>query len=548
MSEQQPRDDEIEQHADGEADPSDLDPQAEYRSGSGFVVSKSGRIERSGRRRNWTRGSDPGIETDIEPVPNGSKDAFQEYFVEFAITQAALRTFDDLVLEPEWEVTAKRDDEVDEEMTEALELWGKNCTIRAGEPGHDINNILSECPSGRRTKPAVLIEKIGTTDDPDAIAALQLVEPWNMSARFRADQNLVVQPGDDVPRNHPTVEREGETVPAAYVQYDDAVSRFGDADEDAIPFAEDDIIKVTYEPPEGSAWGRTIWPAIAEPIDGLKQKLRDRNTAIRLTGHPHRIYSSDSWSKEEAASFADMHEEGQSSAWDLPEEREKMSYAGRVDYVPHTVEIEVEDGDVADISDAVKDDLEQIFSILPLGKHNIAYVDELNRFVVEQLNENDDRTIDKERRYLESVFGDLFSEKADGLADGEYPGEVEFHIRQPESDNPLERADFNPERVTELVKAFTEYAKSGASAEFPRELPYFFAGMNREDFEKEFADAEMAPRTQDENEDENGEGEEPATDDEIDEEDPDVQEAAEQMGVGIDTTPDSRSPAPADDD
>lgn len=557
----------LEQQAEadeGGTSPSDLDPRGEHRGGDGFVVSRGGRIEESRKWSNWLRQSTGGTETDIEPVPDDARESYRLYCQEFAIVQSALRKFDDLVLEPEWEVEAKIDDELDEDMTEALELWGDNCAVRAGEAGHNLNHILSQCPSGRRAKPAVLIEKIGTTDDPDAIAALQMLEPWDMSARMRKNQNLVIQPGDDVPPEHPTVEKDGDEVPAAYVQYDSADSRFGMGtdDDDEIPFAENDLLKLTYEPPEGSAWGQTIWPPLAEPIESLKQKLRDRNAAIRLTGHPHRIYSSDSWTKEQAREFANMHDEGQSSAWDLEQEREKMSYAGRVDYVPHTVNVEVVDGDVADISDAVKDDLEQIFSILPLSKHNIAYVDEINQFVVEPLNENDDRNVDKERRYLESVFGPLFQDKADELADREdgYEGDVSFHIRQPESDNPLERSEFDPQRVADMVGAFTEFVKSGASSEFPRELPYFFAGMDREGFEDEYADTPLDPESDDdepagqeppEDEPEDADAEDEDEDEnegeaDVDEADEEVQAASEQLGISYDVDS-NHEPADADD-
>lgn len=532
--------DEVEQQAveDSTSD-DDLSPRGEHRGDSGFVVSRAGKFSDDGRRRSWRAGLDDSA-ADIEPVPAASKEEFRRYFLEFALTKSALRTFDELVLEPDWEVTAKIDDEVDEEMTEALNLWGQNCTVRAGEPGHDLSNILSQCPSGRRSKPAVLIEKVGTTDDPEAIAGLQTLEPWEMSARLVKDQNFVIQPGHDVDPDHPTVERDGEDVPAAYVQYDNSTSSFGGSDKDPIPFAQGDLLKLTYEPPDGSAWGRTIWSALAEPIDRLKQKLRDRDAAIRLTGHPHRIYSSDAWSKEEAKEYADSHDSGQMSAWDMEEEANKKSYAGRVDYVPHTVSVQVVDGNVADISDAIKDDLEQIFAVLPVGKHNIAYVDEINQFVVEPLDANDDRKVDKERKYLESVFSPLFGEKADELYESDYPGEVEFRIRQPESDNPLERSDFDPERVATLTRAFTEFVKSGASTEFPRELPYFLAGMNREEFEDEYAEgddafedeaAEEEPNP-DEDADEEDEDEQ-EQEEEIDEDDPDVQEAAEQMSVGL---------------
>lgn len=532
-----------EQHAadDGSA----LQPKGEYRTGSTdpFVVSRSGDLSGTlpARRSGLLHGGTTDTEADIESVPADAKHAYEDYYLTFTIAQSALKTFDDLVTEPDWAVEATIDGETDEEMTDALDLWGHNCTIRAGEPGHDIATILAQAPSGRRAKPAVLVEKIGTTDDPDAIAALQLLEPWDMSARLRANQNLLMQPGDPIPPDHPTVKVDGETIPAAYVQYDEETSRFGTAgatEAHPIPFAASDLLKLTYEPPDGSAWGRTIWTALAEPIDALKQKLRDRNASIRLVGHPHRIYSSDSWTREQAQDYANAHDTGQTSAWDDDVDDGDGGYAGRIDYVPNTVNVEVVEGEVADISEAVKDDLEQIFAMLPVGQHNIAYVENINQFVVEPLDQNDNRAVDKERRYLESEFTDLFAEKADELAEGEYSGEVAFKIRQPESDNPLDRSEFDPDRVASLVRAFTEFVTSGASTEFPRELPYFLSGMDRESFEAEYGDVdpdEFAADSDDADTDESSDELTEDDDDEIDADNPDVQEAAEQMGIGSET-------------
>lgn len=453
---------------------SPLAPRGEYReTDSGFLISNDSHSPN--RHQSWPFGEN-NDNADIEPIPQESVEAFNEYFLEFALTQAALRTFSDDVLEPGWDVEAKIDDSRDEDMTEALQYWGQNCSIRAGEPGHDISNILGQCPTLRRVKPAVVIEKIGTTDQPDSIAALQMLKPSTMTARLRKNQNLVVQPSDNVPADHP---RTSDGTPAAYVQYDSDVSRFNTRKKDPVPFAEDDILKLTYEPPNGSAWGRTIWPALAEPIDGLKQKIRDRNSSIRLAGHPHRIYSSDSWSKEQAQDFAEEHQKGSISAWDDEQAHLNQGFSSRVDFVPNTVKVQVVEGQVADITAAVKDDLEQIFSILPISKAFVAYEEDINQFVVEPQMERDDKNVDKERRFLERRFTPLFSDKADELAGG-YGGEVRFHIRQPESENPLERSDFDAEQ-------FATFVEAGANYGLPREFFTWAAGIDIDQFDEGWA-------------------------------------------------------------
>ncbi len=491
-----------------EEDFSELEPKGQHRD---TVISR----DRTPGTRRGARGlmgrRDTLSDTDLSPPPEDAWENFRDYYLEFPFVQAALKIFDENVVEPGWDVEARIDGDVDEEMTRALEIWGENCAIFAGEPGHDIIHILSQIPSLRRVKPAVFLEKIGTTDEPDSLTAIQMLDPTTITIRLRRNQNIVVQPGDDVGQGHPVTE---DGTPAGYVQYDDEVDRSLSRHDklDPINFAADDIIKVVYDPEEGSPWGRTIWPALEDTITGLKEKLADRNAAIRLAGHPHRIYSSDTWSQEQAEEFADSHEAGEVSTWEMDTERRSDGFASRVDFVPNVVEVTVVEGNVADIKDAIQDDVEAIFSMLPVSKFKIAYEEHINQFVVEPQSEKDQMWVDKERRFIESIVGNpLFRQKADELADG-YDGEVDFRIRQPASENPLERDSFNADDFLTFMRAFNEFANSDAALDFPSALPYFAAGMDREKFEEEYGNLDDVTR-------------------DVDEEDEDVEQAAEALGL-----------------
>ncbi len=466
-----------------EDDYSGLDPRGQHREG---VISRDGSPFR--RSSNFL-GRDQTAETDIAPPPEGAYEDFEEFYIEFPFVQAALKIFDENVVEPGWDIEARIDGEVDDEMTQALQMWGENCAVYAGEPGHDLGHILAQIPSLRRVKPAVFLEKIGTVDEPDSLAAIQMLDPTTITIRLRKNQNIVVQPGDDVGQGHPTTAA-GE--PAGFVQYDNEAERSMSRHQDNEPifFSADDIIKVVYDPKEGSPWGRTIWPALKDIIRGMKRKVADRNAAIRLAGHPHRIYSSDTWTEDEAKSYSEAHKEGSTSKWELDEERTSDGYASRVDFVPSMVDVQVVEGQVADIEDAIRDDIEAIFSMLPVSKFKIAYEKDINQFVVEPQSKKDDMWIDKERRFLESLVGKpLFRQKADELADG-YDGTIDFKIKQPVSDNPLERDSFDAEEFLTFMRAFNEYSSSEAHLDFPRALPYFAAGMDRDRFVEEYGGVE----------------------------------------------------------
>lgn len=461
-----------EQLADGEPD-----PKGEHRDESdGFLFGY-----RAGNRAG-TGG--PGVTVDHSDAPASISENWQDYYKDFPLTRAALSSFDSMVVEPGYRITARDGDgERDEDMSEALELWANNCVIHAGEWGHDLRALLGQLPSKRRGKGTVFVEKVGTTDDPDATAALMLLDPDSIRIYKREDQNILVQPDDNVDSDHP---RTDDGKAAAYVQYDDELA--GYSDKEPIAFAADELVKLVFDPDEGAAWGTSIFESLGDRIDSLQKKLDDRDLAIEQTGHAHRIYSSENWTMQEAKDYAKAHRNGEVSANNTDTEGQ---FAGRVDFVNDAVETDVVHGEVADLEDPVRDDIEQIFSLLPVSKHNIAYADDINQFVVEPQQENDDRRVDDERRYLERKIEPVLEEKADELASGdEYDGEVTFAIESPPEDNPLNREDFPRENLKAFTEAWARYKKSGADVDLPPAALAEFMGFDLADVREEHADAE----------------------------------------------------------
>ncbi|WP_114576701.1 hypothetical protein [Saliphagus sp. LR7] len=485
-----------------------LDPRGESRPDSSgqYVYGYDTRDspEAGGNRHptQWTSRTTPEgtelVETEVHKPPQSIQQDYNEYYLEFAFVQAALKIFEDEVVEPGWNVEATIDGDRDDEMTEALELWGKNCAIHGGETGQDIRKIINQLPSKRRTKPGAFLEKVGTRDDPDALAAVMMLDPATMQIYTHEYQNLIVQPDDPVHSSHPRTE-DGE--PAAYIQYP-GLEEPGKPDEsdpedfDSIRFAADDIVKITYDPPEDSPWGRTLWPAMKYHIDALKQKLRDQNASIALAGHPHRIYIGKEWDQEDAEALAEAGEKGDTASRSGRSDGDTESQAGRVDYLPGQMgdlQIEVVEGQVTDIDDAVMYDIEAIFSLLPVSKLKIAFEEGINQFVAEPQMAKDDRYVDGEQLHIEEKIEPLFAEKADKLSGGtSYEGEVSWKLEQPKADNPFERSDFDSEAVSTFIGALANYAQSGADTMFGSKLPLKLADMDPEEFIDE-ADEDTVP-------------------------------------------------------
>ncbi|AUV81267.1 hypothetical protein C2R22_05980 [Salinigranum rubrum] len=457
--------------------PDDPAPRGESRStgDEGFLISSTGGLYPYNRGRTRPPGTEIVTERSSPPDDLGSKD--YDRYAKYPIVRASLQTFSDTVLEPGWRVEATRNGETDEQMTEALSLWGSNCAIYAGETGKDLRYILDRVVRGRREKGTLFMEYAGTRADPTLMAALILHKPETFKQYHRADTAILAQPDDPVDEGHPMVAGDPERA-AAYVQYDDDLSGWTDADE--IPFTINQLAKFVYDADEGEIWGESIFVSIGDRIDALDHKLDDRDIAIRQTGHPHRIYSSETWTQEQAENYAEAHEDGDvSSGSNLDADDKAETFAGRVDFVPATVEITTETGSVADIDDAVMDDLQHIFAVLPVSRFKVAYEEDINQFVVEPQQEKDDRLVDDERRYLEDEFEPVFERKADELVSGdEYPGEVSFRVEPDLDENPLRREDFPTENLEALGAFIRDYYQSGATSDFPPAFAAMLMGVD----------------------------------------------------------------------
>ena len=488
---------EEEQLAATQSNPYDVEPKGERRSGffSSYIDPILGRDEQSKTSRSRT-----GVDVSVPQEHLNTR--YNEYVKTKPLVKAPLLIFNDAVAEPGWMVEAKIDGESDEDMTEALELWGQNCVVHAQEPGHDIAKLVEQIPEKRRAKGTIFIEKASTRGDSQSIGGLMMLDPASVKVFSRENQPILIQPDDDVPPDHPRTE-DGKA--AAYVQYHDSL---GFKDKESIAFSADEILKITYDPEEGSAFGTPLWVTIRDNIDRLTQMLEDRGASIRMNVQPWRTISNENWTYEEANRFLKKHFDGDVSTWLESDSKKKNTFAGRVDAIPHQIDVEEHSADVPDIDDAIMDEVRAIFSVMPVSRYLVAYEERINQFVVEPQKERDDRDADKERNVIREYLEPVFQEKADELADGdEYQGEVTWKIEQPVDENPLSRDSFDAEQWATLAEPLLN---AGA----PLSVAYELAGMDREEFEGE--DWESDPLELDEHDDRVQEQFEAATESEAD--------------------------------
>jgi len=457
--------------------PDDPAPRGEDRSDGG-LISLTSPFDLS----DWGADSDDVVHTERTRPPDGMTDNWVAYYKNRPLTGVPLDIFTETVTEPGWTATATQENSdgeqvEDEAMTEALTEWGENCAIHACEPDQNLTVLLRELIPARRGKGTVILEKAGSRRDSSALRALVLHDPATFKIYRREDKAILVQPDDDVDVDHPTTPN---GMAAAYVQYDDTINEFDDQDE--IPFSTADVVKFTHKAQAGNPWGTPLYQRIGTRVDALFRKLADRDHAIRMTGYPHRIYTSESWSRDDAEEYAKGYKQGDYSGYQTRDEDDPRSFAGRVDFTTGSVDVTVEEGSVPDIQDAVMDDIEAIFSEMPVSKFKIAYEEDINQFVVEPQQKTDQQKVDDERRYLERKFQPIFAEKADELADGDYAGTVNFSIEPSQNDNPLMRESFPAENLDSFADAWSKFVKAGVDSVVPPAVWADMMGFDLEEF------------------------------------------------------------------
>jgi hypothetical protein len=482
------------------------------------------------------------VETEPAHPPAKITKYWEEYYHGFSLSGAPLRIFNEAVAEPGYRIEAtieretdETDDDgdpitetvTDEGMEAALRTWASKAAIHAGNIDEDLSELIHIFPARRRGKGTVLMEKV-RPESGDGIRSLMCHDPSTFKIYKRENQNVLVQPDDDVDSDHPRTdptEEHPEGKAAAYVQYDDDLNDYDD--DDPVAFAADDLVKFTYGADEGDAWGTSVYASVDERIESLQIKLRDRDASVRLVGHPLRVYSSPQWTPDEAREWAENHRDGELTSRKQERRRKRREHgvanpedeydpgdnplANSTEFIGGELDIEVRQGEIADIGDAVLDDVRMIFAAMPVSRFRIAYAEKLNQFVVEPQFTDDNRRVDQERRYIERKLHPVFEEVADALADGdEYDGDVSFRIEPAPASNPLAREDFPRENLNALTESVKELLNAGADTALVRAI-LDDSGYDLGDIEDEYGETydpeEFAPEMGGEETDSNDDGE-----------------------------------------
>lgn len=434
----------------------------------GFIESLKARftqnVETRSRRPSFgIRGS--GVER-IRPAKNLSE--YRAIPRTTPIVRKALTDFVSDVSEPGYRIETDN-----EQVQEYLENeWCPQAAILAGEKHNDLLPFIRQFIYERWRSGDALAEHVRAdpTSKNSPITGLHLINPENIEYVTYQEKNILVDPdaGEDV--DAPTTKR-GEK--AAYIQYGD--NALVSSKRDEVPLSQNDVTRSALDPGAGELTGTPITESIADDVAGFKNMLRDKEEAIKTkayglwtigfgteiyeysdvdpsTGEQVQVTDVISWSEEDQDAWVDGHLE------DI-EPGAILTHDGEID-------LKRLEGEVPDLDDDLHFYVSLIVACLPTPLFIVGFETNINQFVTEKQDERYQRLIDEERDHIERVFTDLMTRVVEqnlvehshsDLSISEVPEDLEFKLDPPEHESPiLSYSSDTIERMKVFAEAFSE--------------------------------------------------------------------------------------------
>jgi hypothetical protein len=473
-----------------------------------------------------TRNSRIFIESgDVDDInPPEDIDQYHDHYRQIGIIRANLNKFVRDVVKPGVRI------EADDDTTEAYFMGGdgapddtpeggflKNCAVIAGEKRQPFYPYLKVDILQKWTKGTTFNEYLkaeGQETDPEyQITGFKHVRPETVSARTYANTNILLDPDaheqEDVTVDENEITKRNEA--AAYVQFDDnsiVGRRTGGIDEDEVLLSQNDVLKRTLDPDiggdeatEDGIFGVSILESVGDDAEEYKEIKRDRARAIKTKAYGV-------WSAQFNTEVTELPDEVILQDWDSDEQDEWVNDVdglGPGDIIGHDGSIELDQWEpsVPELEGPLEHYVSDILAPLPAPKYATAFGESIANHVSDRQENSYEDTILEERRAAERDWTAAFREVAE-RHDRLDPSGLKVVIAPEEDESPIRSMD---DDEVDRLKTYAEAVKgiemvSTLSEEEKRELLLQLPGTPK------LGSLEDA---------------------DVDEEDPDIQEMAEQL-------------------
>jgi hypothetical protein len=335
--------------------------------------------------------------------------------------------------------------ESDETQSE-LESIAENIALVGGESRHVIELIeqLSVTTDVAGESPTELVP---ASEDRDRIAALRVVPPESLTYVTKPGQAVLVDP-EDTDLDDVVLTDEGTAAAA--------VQRKGSIDERGLDT--DMFVRLVRDPNPGTVRGSSVIEPVADRADALKKKLEDAESAI--SSKAHGLWFAGAEPLIINGPDGDEVREPDADVTDgLPDAIAKSDPG---DVITHDGQVGLDrlDGEVADLSDHLTHDVNEIVAAMPAPRYTLGAFDEsINRRVTQEQRPIYESAVKQRKRRIEGVLSPVFAEIAEQR--GYDPAGVAVSLEPPEDDSPVRSLSVEQSEVM-LNVARSVKAVSGA--------------------------------------------------------------------------------------
>lgn len=296
------------------------------------------------------------------------KDAMRKFWRQYETTpivRKPISSFAGQVMEPGYFLQS---DVLEPDDLNEIRHWLERSAIIEGMPGKDFRLLAKKSVIQREVRGTALIEKAPHKEDKDKLAGLKLINPETVEVVTRPGQSILLAPDDNENLDIDELPTTPQGEAAAYLQdVGETDAFFGtpvrdrakNVDEDKIAFARDEIIKLTRDADVGDIFGTSRVEAVSQRIEGLNHKLQDNDEAIASKAYPLWLFffgtEDEPFESEKIREFMSSHEM-------------ENFHPGMKQGVRGDVSVDTISGEVADIAEYLKFDLNWILSVMPMPK------------------------------------------------------------------------------------------------------------------------------------------------------------------------------------
>lgn len=387
------------------------------------------------------------------------------------------------------------------DLDDALEMWLTEAGIVDGEFNHDIQDVLEKFLKdlvGRRG--TAMVEVVfDDREEQNRIMGLRPFKVETTTAYTREGKAILLRPDDgqedadfesgfeatstrdlagDSERGDLPQTPGGET--ACYIQFDAA---YGSWDAKEVRFSQTDVVKHANDADTAEIFGTPYTASVYDRANAVRQQYKDLDQAMKAVSYSHFVAKVDTDDQEQAKKLLQGFD---------PSAPEK------VNVVSYNVDIDHYSGDIPDINDTLKQEIEFILSAFPVPIYRIGFEGEINRDVTTEQSDDYTRALSDWRSDIAEKFQGVLQRKAEEFVDG--APSVELVIAERESSNPLEDESFDAEEFATTMqglKAATGPGQSPIDILPPETIIETFLGLDPDDVlgDDEAADLEALDET-----------------------------------------------------